>query len=100
MTSSTTYTTPIRSTSAVPPAISLQRGWSAHREGVERLLESYRAIPPGATVRLAKRTSNLFRPRAATTAPGLDVSGLAGVITIDAAGRTADVQGMCTYENL
>jgi len=51
-------------------------------------------------VRLAKRTSNLFRPRAATGAPGLDVSGLGGVISVDVAARTADVQGMCTYEHL
>ncbi|MEP9361376.1 FAD-binding oxidoreductase [Nocardioides sp. CN2-186] len=51
-------------------------------------------------MRLAKKTSNLFRPRAATTAPGLDVAGLNGVIAIDADARTADVQGMCTYEDL
>ena len=51
-------------------------------------------------MRLAKKTSNLFRPRAATSAPGLDVSGLNGVIAIDADARTADVQGMCTYEDL
>jgi len=51
-------------------------------------------------VRLAKRTSNLFRPREAGDAPGLDVSGLTGVISIDPVARTADVQGMCTYETL
>ena len=51
-------------------------------------------------MRLSKRTSNLFRHRAAASGPGLDVSGLGGVIGIDAAGRTADVQGMCTYEHL
>ena len=51
-------------------------------------------------MRLAKRTSNLFRPRAATGAPGLDVSSLGGVISVDVAARTADVQGMCTYEHL
>ena len=34
---------------------------AAHEAGVERLLDSYRAIPPGERVRLAKRTSNLFR---------------------------------------
>jgi FAD/FMN-containing dehydrogenase len=67
---------------------------------VERLRSSYAAIPAGAPVRLAKKTSNLFRPRTATTAPGLDVSGLDGVIAIDVAARTADVQGMCTYEDL
>lgn len=67
---------------------------------MERLLASYRAIPPGAVVRLAKKTSNLFRARAATTAPGLDVSGLGQVIAVDPQARTADVAGMTTYEDL
>ncbi len=67
---------------------------------MERLRSSYARIPAGAPVRLAKRTSNLFRPRAATEAPGLNVSGLDGVIAIDPEARTADVQGMCTYEDL
>jgi FAD/FMN-containing dehydrogenase len=90
----------VLSTSSVPPVISQLRGGQAHRQAVEALLASYRAIPPGTTVRLAKPTSNLFRPRTTGPVTGLDVSGLDGVITIDAAGRTADVQGMCTYENL
>jgi FAD/FMN-containing dehydrogenase len=64
---------------------------------VARLLESWAALPPGAPVRLAKRTSNLFRGRAATGA-GLDVSGLGDVIEVD--GDIAEVQGMCTYEHL
>ncbi|NRQ49521.1 FAD-binding protein [Aeromicrobium stalagmiti] len=76
------------------------RGWHAHREAVDRLLESYGAIPPGARVRLAKKTSNLFRPRSADDTPGLDVGGLDGVIAIDTAAATADVQGVCTYEDL
>ncbi|MGS0687108.1 FAD-binding oxidoreductase [Nakamurella sp. GG22] len=67
---------------------------------LERLLASYRAIPPAATVRLAKRTSNLFRSRQPSTVPGLDVSGLGGVIAIDPEGLTADVGGVCTYEQL
>ena len=75
-------------------------GWSAHRQAVERLVRSYDAVPPGEPVRLAKRTSNLFRPRAATRTPGLDVSGLDGVIEVDPVGRIAHVQGMCTYEDL
>nr|WP_218855958.1 FAD-binding oxidoreductase [Nocardioides daedukensis] len=67
------------------------------------------AIPRGAPVRLAKKTSNLFRPRVATPGrwsaggpdvSGLDVSGLDRVIALDVTGRTADVQGMCTYEEL
>ena len=73
---------------------------TAHSAGVERLLASYRAIPPNATVRLAKPTSNLFRARAKTSTKGLDVSGLGGVIAVDPEKRTADVAGMCTYEDL
>ncbi|WP_327015847.1 FAD-binding oxidoreductase [Cryobacterium sp. MP_3.1] len=72
----------------------------AHAAGVQRLLESYRAVPDGAPIRLAKPTSNLFRARAKNTVPGLDTSGLTGVIAIDEEARTADVAGMCTYDNL
>ncbi|HET6166984.1 MAG TPA: FAD-binding oxidoreductase [Marmoricola sp.] len=75
-------------------------GRARHEAAVERLRASYAEIAPGDTVRLAKKTSNLFRHRAAASGPGLDVSGLDGVIGIDPAGRTADVQGMCTYERL
>jgi FAD/FMN-containing dehydrogenase len=71
-----------------------------HERAVERLAASYRAIPRDTPVRLAKKTSNLFRARPAPNAPGLDVSALDGVITIDLQARTADVQGMCTYERL
>ncbi|MFT4044635.1 MAG: FAD-binding oxidoreductase [Gordonia sp. (in: high G+C Gram-positive bacteria)] len=75
-------------------------GAQAFDEGVAALVASYRAIPPQATVRLAKKTSNLFRSRAANPYPGLDVSGLDRVISVDPAAKTADVAGMCTYENL
>lgn len=74
--------------------------WDQHEAAVERLRASYAAMPPGAPVRLAKRTSNLFRPRAGVQTPGLDVSGLDGVIEVDPVARTAEVQGMCTYEHL
>ena len=67
---------------------------------MQRLLASYRAIPPTATVRLAKPTSNLFRARAKSDAKGLDISGLTGVVSVDPDARTADVAGMCTYEDL
>jgi FAD/FMN-containing dehydrogenase len=73
---------------------------AAHAAGVQRLLASYRAIPPTAAVRLAKPTSNLFRARAKSNAKGLDTSGLTGVISVDPDMRTADVAGMCTYEDL
>ncbi|HWJ65863.1 MAG TPA: FAD-binding oxidoreductase [Nocardioides sp.] len=79
------------------------RGWHQHEGAVERLALSWAAIPAGDTVRLAKRTTNLFRARAATTAPGLDVSGLDGVIEVvpdGPDGPVAEVQGMCTYEAL
>jgi FAD/FMN-containing dehydrogenase len=100
MTAIDVQSTPVLSTSSVPPVISLVRGAQTHRAAVERLLASYRAIPAGQTVRLAKRTSNLFRARAQGPSTGLDVTGLDGVISIDVANRTADVQAMCTYENL
>ncbi|BBX19855.1 FAD-linked oxidase [Mycolicibacterium duvalii] len=67
---------------------------------MQRLLASYRAIPDAAMVRLSKPTSNLFRARAKTHVPGLDVSGLTDVITVDPDARTAEVAGMCTYEDL
>ena len=79
-------------------------GWPAHERGAERLRASYTALPADAPVRLAKRTSNLFRRRdpaaGGTPSAGLDVTGLAGVIEVDPGGRTAEVQGMCTYEDL
>ncbi len=73
---------------------------AAHIEAVQRLLDSYRRIPPGTTVRLAKSTSNLLRARAATRTAGLDVTGLDGVLSVDVLNHTADVQGMCTYQTL
>jgi FAD/FMN-containing dehydrogenase len=71
-----------------------------HDFAVGRLAASYAAIPADSPVRLAKKTSNLFRARARTDAPGLDVALLDRVIAVDAEARTADVQGMCTYEHL
>ena len=79
------------------------KGWASHAQSVDALIASFQAIAPGDPVRLAKRTSNLFRPRSSTDAPGLDVGGLDGVIAVDVAPdgtATADVQGMCTYETL
>ena len=57
-------------------------------------------MPATSVVRLAKPTSNLFRGRVRNDAAGLDTSGLTGVIRVDADARTADVAGMCTYEDL
>ncbi|MEB3034668.1 FAD-binding oxidoreductase [[Mycobacterium] nativiensis] len=73
---------------------------TSHSQGVRRLLDSYRAIPDTAPVRLAKSTSNLFRARAQGPAAGLDASGLTDVLGVDPEDRTAEVAGMCTYEDL
>ena len=81
-------------------SVALTDARAAQADGVQRLLASYRAIPADAVVRLAKPTSNLFRARAKTRTKGLDTSGLTDVIAVDPASRTADVAGMCTYEDL
>jgi FAD/FMN-containing dehydrogenase len=72
----------------------------AHDEAVAALRASYAAVPVGRPVRLAKPTTNLFRPRTTAGSAGLDVRGLGGVLGVDPVARTADVQGMCTYERL
>jgi len=71
-----------------------------HQRAVEALRRSYEAIPQGTPVRLAKKTSNLFRWRDPSEAPGLDVSGFDKVLSVDPETRTAQVQGMTTYEDL
>ena len=71
-----------------------------HAERVAKLVAEFRAIPPDAPVRLAKRTSNLFRARVATGTPGLDVSGFDHVLSVDPVTRRAQVEGMVTYERL
>src|ERR1700747_634882 len=63
-------------------------------------MASYRSIPATSAVRLAKPTSNLFRARAKREPPALDTSGLTSVISVDPDSGTADVAGMCTYEDL
>jgi FAD/FMN-containing dehydrogenase len=64
------------------------------------LQRQFRAIPADQRVRLAKRTSNLFRARDDAPVAGLDVAALDGVLSIDRTHRTADVLGMTTYEHL
>ncbi|HEX6684622.1 MAG TPA: FAD-binding oxidoreductase [Candidatus Limnocylindrales bacterium] len=70
-----------------------------HSEAVEGLRRGYEDLPPSAPVRLAKRTSNLFRFRE-DVGKGLDVSAFTSVLSVDPGSRTADVQGMTTYEDL
>ena len=76
------------------------RSYLDYAAAVDALTASYAALPPGAPVRLAKRTSNLFRGRTPTSVPGLDVSAFSGVLDVDPGSRTADVLGMTTYEDL
>jgi FAD/FMN-containing dehydrogenase len=73
---------------------------STYAQRVEALRQQYDALPPGAPVRLGKRTSNLFRTRADTGAERLDVAAFSGVLSVDPGARTADVLGMTTYEDL
>jgi FAD/FMN-containing dehydrogenase len=78
-----------------PPALP-----AAHRAAVARLRKDYASIPPGSRVRLAKRTSNLFRFTGGSRAAGLDVSAFGRVLAVHPASRTAVVGGMTTYEDL
>jgi FAD/FMN-containing dehydrogenase len=71
-----------------------------HAQAVAALRERYAALPPDAPVRLAKRTSNLFRFRPPPTGPTLDAGRFDRVLSVDPATRTASVQGMVTYERL
>ena len=73
---------------------------TGHDQARERLLRQYAEMPAGSPVRLTKGTSNLFRSRERSTAPGLDASGLDQVLSVDPVSRTADVQAMTTYETL
>jgi len=82
-------------------AVDERAGWrTRYRELQETLRTQYAAIPDGTPIRLAKRTSNLFRPRDAVDVPGLDVAAFDGVLHVDPETRTAEVLGMTTYEHL
>ncbi|GLU48007.1 FAD-binding oxidoreductase [Nocardiopsis ansamitocini] len=71
-----------------------------HVAAVRETRRAYSELPPDAPVRLAKPTSNLFRFRAETGGPRLDVSAFSSVISVDPVGRTAEVGGTTTYEDL
>src|SRR5580692_9903586 len=92
----------------LPPVVAAE-----HQAAVAAMRESYAALPAGAPVRLAKRTSNLFRfrdpaPKAASSrgarqpgaVTGLDASAFTRVLHVDPAARAAVVGGMTTYEDL
>jgi FAD/FMN-containing dehydrogenase len=65
-----------------------------------RLAARVAAVPPGESIRLAKRTSNLFRARTTDLRHRLDARGLDRVFAVDPVARTADVGGLTTYEDL
>jgi FAD/FMN-containing dehydrogenase len=77
-----------------------------HRAAVAEVRRAYVAMPSDAPMRLAKRTSNLFRfreparGRGGANRPGLDVSAFGHVLRVDPDACAAVVGGMTTYENL
>lgn len=71
---------------------------SGHRDRVAAIVAAYRSA--GGPVRLAKRTSNLFRSRRPASGPSLDAAAFDRVLHVDPVGRTADVEAMTTYEDL
>ncbi|HEY7821715.1 MAG TPA: FAD-binding oxidoreductase, partial [Acidimicrobiia bacterium] len=73
---------------------------SQYRGYVAALRAQLAALPAGQPLRLAKATSNLFRPRADGNPGRLDVSDFDGVLHVDPHTRTAEVLGMTTYEHL
>ena len=72
--------------------------WESYHKTCRELSQAM-ASRPGGQVRLAKKTSNLFRTRKETVTNRLDVRRLHRVIEIDPAGRTAEVEGMTTFED-
>jgi len=75
-----------------------------HERALDEVKKAYAALPPDRPVRLAKRTSNLFRTRSDTGSPGLDLSAMRGVVEVrpgtDGRPATARVGGLTTYEQL
>lgn len=71
---------------------------AGHRQAVDAVRRGLAELPDDAPVRLRKKTSNLFRFRGGAGA--LSVEGLDRVLAVDPVARTADVQGMTTYEDL
>ena len=72
--------------------------WESYRETCRELSHAM-AGRAGRPVRLAKKTSNLFRTRRDAAAERLDVRRLNRVIEIDPQRRIAEVEGMTTFED-
>jgi FAD/FMN-containing dehydrogenase len=74
---------------------------AAYERRRERLIgELAAARVNGASIGLAKATSNLFRHRQQTGTKRIDVRSFHHVLNVDAERRIADVEGMTTYEEL
>lgn len=73
--------------------------WESYRNTCRELSRAVAGLG-GNQVRLAKQTSNLFRTRREAAAKRLDVRSLHRVIEIDPERRTAEVEGMTTFEDL
>jgi FAD/FMN-containing dehydrogenase len=95
------------------PAVELPATVAAgHQAAVAAIRSAYAQIPGGARVRLAKRTSNLFRFREPAGKPArraagplprvaeLDASPFSRVLHVDPGARAAVVGGTTTYEDL
>ena len=82
------------------PAVAAR--YERHRRAVDAIRGDFARLPSGAAPRIAKRTSNLFRFRTGKAAhvARLDVAQFDQVLHVDPRRRTADVQGMVTYERL
>lgn len=72
--------------------------WESYRETCRELSHAM-AGRTADQVRLAKKTSNLFRARREAAAERLDVRCLRRVIEIDPERRIAEVEGMTTFED-
>lgn len=57
-------------------------------------------VGAGLPVRLRKNTSNLFRARSPNRGPELDAVDLDGVLAVDPAAMTADVEGLAPYDTV
>jgi FAD/FMN-containing dehydrogenase len=74
--------------------------YAVHSQAVTALRQHYAALPASAPVRLGKRTSNLFRFRPPASGARLPAESFDRVLSVDPTTRSADVQGMVTYERL
>lgn len=74
---------------------------TTYQQRKKRLLEELKqAIDSGQAIALKKKTTNLFRTRSQGKVARLDVDDMTHVISIDLGKKTADIEGMATYETI